>query len=213
MDNISIYFLFKFGEDIFMRQLWEQGIIYMNPIQYFIDYEEKELRGDENEGLSGIFQTEKVTLLVEGKELGYSKSARLKYRDKNLRGNIYSLMAISSFDKDRDFRIDPKNKKLGNKFVAIHDVLGFMDRIETKLKENNYDYKYGIVEYYDEKGYSGDLDVFCKCNRFAYQKEFRLFINRDETAAIKIEIGPMKDIALLLDTDILSELSVNFPSA
>lgn len=210
MENISIYFLFKFGEETYMRVLWEHGIIYMNPIQYFIDYEEKELRGDDNEGLSGIFQIEKIKLLVEGKELGYSKSARLKNRDKNLCGNIYSLTAITSLDKIKDFQIDPMNKKLGNKFVAIHDVREFMNRIESKLKENNYEYEYGIVKYYDEKEYSGELNVFCKCNRFAYQKEFRFFVNRDKADAIKIEIGPMKDIALFLDTDILSELRVGF---
>lgn len=195
MDEVTIHFLIKIGKRQFMYELYELGLIFMNDLNYFIQYEENELRGDKEEGLSRIEQATNIKILHNGNLLAHSNSAQLKLRDYNVKGNIYSLIAITSLDNPKKIRIDKKNKKLGDYFVLIYNVKEFIQRFKNKINDQQYEYEYNLVKYYNPKEYSGPLNVFCKQNNFEYQQEFRFFIKRNDSGPLKITIGSIQDIA------------------
>ena len=184
----------------------------MNTVGFFIDYEEKELRGDKDEGLAGIAQIPELKLVDKetGIELGYAiNSSRLKYRDDENKGNIYSLIAVTSLDNPENFQIDEKNKKLGDSFIVICDVTEFIRRIEKEFKARKYEYKYNPVQYYAQKEYSGELDIFCKQNYFKYQQEFRFFVKKDEDGPLNIKIGSIEDISRVFDAEKIDKSKLN----
>jgi len=209
---MGIRFLIKIGKKEDIADLYENGTIFMNTVSFFIEYEEKEIRGDKDEGIAGIEQIADLKLLDKetGVELARAmNSSQLKYRDDENKGNIYSLIAITSRDNPESFHIDEKNKKLGDSFIVICNVPEFISRLEKELKARKFEYKYHPVQYYDPKEYSGKLDIFCKQNYFKYQREFRLFIKKDEDSWLNIKIGSIEDISHVFDIDKLEKLKLN----
>lgn len=210
--EIGMRFLIKVGKKEHIADLQENGTIFMNTVGYFINYEEKQLRGDKDEGIKGVAQIAKLELFDPntGQKLGYAiNSSQLKHRDGEERGYIYSLIAITTQDDPESFRIDERNKEFGNSFIVIYDVPEFIRRIEEEFKSRNYEYKYGLVQYYDPKEYSGELDIFCKQNCFKYQNEFRFFVKKDEDEPLIIKIGSIEDISIILETEKLGDIRIN----
>lgn len=208
MTEIGLFFLIKIGKKKYMYELYEHGAIFMNNISYFRQYEDNELRGDKEEGIKGIEQIAHLKLLHNDKVIASGSSGRLKFHDYDNDGNIYSLMAITSFEDPDSFQIDKKNKRFGDCFVVIAEVKDFIDRIEDKLKKLKFEYEYGLVRYYDLNKHSGPLDVFCKPNNFEYQKEFRFFVKRNETSPLKLKIGSIKDISYIFDINKLEKIGI-----
>lgn len=81
MTGIGIRFLIKIGKKEHIDDLLKNGTIFMNTMDFFIDYEENELKGDKDEGLAGIEQVLRLELFHNNMPLGYTNSAQLKYRD------------------------------------------------------------------------------------------------------------------------------------
>jgi len=208
MTDVGLFYLIKIGKKKYMHKLYEKGLIYMRDIDYFRKYEDNELRGDKDEGIIGIEQAVDIRLLHEGKEIAHGGSGQLKFHDYENKGNIYSMIAITSREDPENFKIDEKNKKFGDCFVVITDVREFIERIEGKLKELKQKYEYGLVEYYALKEHSGPLNVFCKPNYFKYQKEFRFFVKRSKTGPLKIEIGSIKDISFIFEINKLDKIGI-----
>ena len=161
-----------------------------------------------DEGLAGIEQVAELKLLHNGKVLARSDSAQLKFHDYENKGNLYCLVAITSCEDPEIFKIDEKNKGLGDCFVVITDVREFIKRIGDKLKERGYEY--GLVDYYNPKEYSGPLNVFRKPVKFKYQKEFRFFVKRNKSGPLDIEIGSIEDIAFIFDIEKLDKISIKY---
>jgi len=207
-NSVSRFFI-KVGKKEHIVDLQQKGTIFMNTVGYFINYEERQLRGDKDEGITGIFQGKKLELFKNEAPLGYSNSFSLKIRDGEKRGNIYSLIAITTQDDPETFKIDGKNKEFGDSFILIYDVQEFIRRIEEELKAKNYEYRYGLVQYYDPKEYSGELDVFCKQNCFKYQNEFRFFVKKAEDGPLIIKIGSIEDISRVFSTENLDKAKLN----
>jgi hypothetical protein len=208
--KIGLFYLIKIGGGKFMHELYEHGVIFMNDIDYFRQYEDNELRGDKEEGIKGIEQVADIKLLHNSKILAHGNSGQLKFHDYDKNGNIYSLMAITSLENPVSFQIDEKNKRFGDCFVVITEVKDFIHRIEDKLKELKFEYEYGLIRYYNLKKYSGPLDVFCKPDNFKYQREFRFFVKRKESGPLKFKISPIKDISYILEINKLDKISIKF---
>jgi len=211
MEEIGLPYLIKIGEKKYMDKLYTQGLIHMKNIDWFRKYEDRKIRGDKDEGISGIEQIAELKLfLPDGKALGWSNSAQLKFHDYGGKGNLYSLIAITSRKNPEKFRIDERNKELGDCFVVIINPKEFIIRIEKKLRELGYEYEYNLVNYYDSKSYHGSLNVFCKPSDFDYQKEFRFWVRRNEVDPLDFEIGSTEDIALIYDIEKLDKISINY---
>lgn len=199
-DSIILTFL-KFGHEKHIVDAFDNGTIYMNPIQYFRNIEDEELRGDNYEGVTAIKnfppgQFEIPSLNFKGNYINF----HVRESHEFVLGNIYSLYCISSLTipSPLDFSIDPKNEKFGTHCLMIKDNKTFMELIMAELNSLKMKYHHGFVSYYDKKQFNGSINLFQKPMEFEYQKEFRFYIENDLTDPLIIKIGCLDKIAEII---------------
>lgn len=210
-DSYQIVSLIKFGSEKDMADLVENGTIYMNPINKFRAIEDNNLRGDNYEGISQIWNLPSGQFVIPSLNYkGNYISMHLRESYANTLGNIYSLYCISShgFEKPSDFFFDERVKEFGSHFVLIKDLPEFFNRITSKLKLIGHKFHDGFVQYYDKNSINGKITVFQKPSEFAYQKEFRFYVDRPENMPLSFKIGSLKDIAELFQSKYASELKL-----
>jgi hypothetical protein len=200
----TIVMFLKFGSQHDINDLYENGTIYMNTVQYFRDREDAELRGDKYEGVSelinyprGIFEIPSINFK------GNYLNIHLRKGYERTLGNIYSLYCISSFTIDNpfDFTIDERVRGFGTHCLMILDNVSFLNRIEEALQKSNYKYHHNFIEYYDRYEKNGIIDVFDKQNTFAYQKEFRIYVESVSNEPLVLKVGSLKDIAQVITVE------------
>ena len=211
----TIKLFLKLGSEENILDLFENGTIYMNTIEYFRKVEDEELRGDKYEGVSKVINSLPGTFKIPGidREFNYVK-VHLKESYKEVLGNIYSLYAISSkgFPNPLDFKFDERNLRFGTHGVMIKDLPLFFNKIENELKKNNLKFNHGFVDYYDKEEVSREITLFEKPLEFKHQKEFRFYVENDKIKPIKIQIGSMKDYAEILKIEDILELKLEVKS-
>ena len=89
-------------------------------------------------------------------------------------------------------------KQMGDSFLVINNPKQFMDRITKRLEKTDFEFNYGIVNYYDETQDQKNLTLFHKPKSFEYQKEFRILLKSNLTEPIEFDIGNLTDIAEIL---------------
>ena len=211
MDHTIKMFL-KIGKEEHIRDLYENGTIYLNTIEYFRKLEDEELRGDGYEGTSEIINSLPGTFRIPGIDQDFEyKKIHLKISYNTVLGNIYSLYCISSkgFPNPLDFTLDKKNLRFGTHCLMIKDNQYFFDNIQSELKNNGFEYHHGFVEYYDKDKISHKkLTLFDKPKEFEYQKEFRFYVHNNKLEPIKIQIGSLKGKAEIIEVKNLTELKL-----
>ena len=178
----------KIGAEEHIRDLYENGTIFINTIEYF-----KKV-GDKYEAASEIINSNSGTFRIQGieKDLKY-KNLHLKKAYKEVLGNIYSLYCISSkgFPNPLEFKVDEKNLRFGTHCLIIKDNLYFFEKVKSELIKKGYDFRHDFVDYYDKDKVSKELTLFDKPIEFEYQKEFRFYVHNQELEPIKIQIGSL----------------------
>jgi hypothetical protein len=202
----------KLGSLENITDLYENGTIYINTIEFFKKIEDNDLRGDNYEGTSEIINSLPGTFRIPeiDRDIKYEKIHLKKSFDQIL-GNIYSLYCISSkgFPNPLDFKIDEKNLRFGTHCLMIKNSQYFFDKIKSELKNNGFDFRHGFVNYYDrDKITNKELTLFDKPEEFEYQKEFRFYVHNNNLEPIKIQIGSLKDYAEIIETKHLTELKI-----
>lgn len=207
----TITMFLKLGSLENITDLYENGTIYINTIEYFRKTEDSELRGDKYEGASEIINSLPGTFKIPEIE-GEFKYEKLHYKKsfEEILGNIYSLYCISSkgFPNPLDFQIDKKNLRFGTHCLMVKDNNYFFEKIKIELKNKGYEFNHGFVDYYDKEKVNKKLTIFDKPNEFEYQKEFRFYVLNNEIEPIKIQIGSLKDYAEIIETRNLTELTL-----
>lgn len=192
----TIKLLLKLGSEKNILDLYKNGTIYMNPIEYFKKIEDGELRGDKYEGVSRISNLPQGTFKISdiNREFKYEKM-HIRETYEEVIGNIYSLYAISSkgFPNPLDFSFDERNLRFGTHCLVIKNLPYFFERVETQLKKDNYKFNHGFVDYYDKETINGKVSLFDKPLEFKYQNEFRFYVKNDKIEPIKIQIGSLKN--------------------
>jgi len=201
----------KFGQEEHIMDLYKNGTIYINPIQYFRILEDNELRGDKYEGISKI--TNIPGGVIENKELNIKANfVHLELREsyKEVVGNIYSLYCISSFGfpNPLDYKFDERNLRFGSHCLMIKDNKAFLNLIEKKLKSLNLRFRHDFVEYYDRQTYNGKVTLFQKPKEFQYQQEFRFYVENKTIEPIVFQIGSLKGIAKVFQSDAITTLEL-----
>ncbi len=200
MAHIIKMFL-KFGSYHDILDLYENGTIYMNPVQYFRKIEDKELRGDKYEGASEIINSFPGTFRIPGidRDIPYEKVHLISSYPEVL-GNIYSLYCISSFGMPNllNFRIDKRILRFGSHCLMVKDNAYFLERIRNEFQLRGLNFDEGFVRYYDRNTISKKLTYFDKPSEFEYQKEFRFYIENQDIAPIKIDIGSLTNYSEIL---------------
>lgn len=57
-------FLLKFGQREHMEEFRSKGVLYMNPLDFFISHDGDEHIADRNEGLDSCYQADRVSLKI-----------------------------------------------------------------------------------------------------------------------------------------------------
>lgn len=191
--------LVKFGERKYMDDLYHEGKIYMNTVEFFRTYEDKNGIGDEFEGVSYILRNAIGEIRNDVQVLLYGKIDSLIFRNENDNGNIFCLTALWKNSKTNIdssyFELDEKLTKFGDSFVLIHNPKLFTFMVEEKLKEMGMTPKIHAVKYENVKIIEGEYGIFSKPKKYDYQEEVRVFVNTKGLSGLEFELGPLKEIA------------------
>lgn len=200
--------LLKFGKKEHMEALYNEGLLYMNTFDYFINLEDNgDGRADKYEattlyyagdGVDDIKLTlgsgdDKITLSREGGTLSIAMIT-----DQPTYSHLYSMTAIDTkWALENDLLLDERNFADGKDYVVIiHDCNKFIERLTNKLNENKGNSKLSFIEYIDEHNYSGQIGCFRKFDKFSYQNEWRCAVLQNGIKEpITITLGSLADIA------------------
>jgi hypothetical protein len=195
MDHSIISFL-KFGSEERIIDMYQNGTIYINTIEYFKRHKDEKGRGDPYEGASRIINYPPGEIKIVGQKIKYL-NLHIKESHQYVLGNICSFYCISShgFKDPAKVKIDSRMGKFGDYCLIVKDNKTFLRLIEEKLQSLKQKYVHGFVTYYDTKKINGEVSLFQKPKAFAYQKEFRLYVENDKIAPISFQIGSLAGIA------------------
>lgn len=203
------FLMVKFGEEKYMHKFYKEGELYLNTISYFKNIEDNKMRGDNNENLTQIFQSDKTTVIINNQSVDTKGPIRTynPQDDKYQFTNIFSMSTLCKGDSLReDGRIfNEKVKGLGNTLVIIYNLNEFFSMLQSKLKELEGNgkilfYSYKRVKYLDLNTYHGGMDIFCKSKDYSYQTEWRLGmeISENNSNPFSFKIGSISDIAKII---------------
>ncbi len=217
----------KLGEKKYMDSLFEKGEIYMNSLSFFQNAEENEDgRADKKENLSILFSGEglkgaEITIKQNFEngcnETFITPSGGIISIEGQIQDNssdnthIYSVSVIdkNSISKNSTL-IEPRNFAQGKDFaVLIYNPTEFINRVFCALDKKGIKRGKGKIEYIDENNHCGDVGIYRKYRKFAYQNEFRITAYCDDPNPLTIEIGSLCDIAFApMPQDIFLNLKI-----
>jgi hypothetical protein len=211
------FIFFKFGSEKDISDLFENGTIFFNTIDYFQRLEIQGVRGDHYEGTTKItnHKSDKLKLTItipETREEIPIKLSKFHLREflTDIKGNLYSLYCLRHQDifEDDNFKIDLRVKEFGTHFLIIQKPEKFINLICNELDKNKFDYQLKQVEYYEKKKINGEISLFHKTTEFEYQKEFRIVLFNKENTPKKIQIGSLKDYAEVFNVDVIGTMKI-----
>lgn len=209
----TIITFLKFGSEENIKDLFDNGTVYLNTIEYFRKIEDEELRGDSYEGTSEIINSLPGTFRIPNieDEIRYEK-IHIKKAHEIVLGNLYCLYCVSShgFPNPFDFKIDERNLRFGTHCLMMYDNQYLLDSIANALQAKGLKYSRGFVEYYDKEKVSKKLTLFDKPNNFEHQKEFRFYVQNDDVNPITINIGPLHGKAKIYRMEDIAELKLGY---
>jgi hypothetical protein len=194
----SAMLLLKLGQREHMEQ-FRKGLLYMNPLKYFRDLESDRARADRYEGATHIFQPKDVVItlsapgfgeiVVDSKDLAAATTISM---NSELCCNLFCLYAITAPVNGTLF--PSEYEWFGDSMVLVLNTGEFLNRVVAGAKARNFSGKCKLVEYFDDEAYTGKLDRFCKSDRFAHQREFRIAIDSAGKDPLVLDIGDLSDI-------------------
>lgn len=209
----TIQVFLKFGQEKRILDLFENGTVYLNTVEYFRNVEDGLLRGDRYEGVS------KITNLPPGKmtisELNMTVdylNIHLKEAYEKVLGNLYCVYCVSShgWENPLDFKIDERNSGFGEYCLMIKQPGVFIQKIEDEIKRLNYKVHTGFVDYYDKNKINDKITLFQKPVEFEYQKEFRFYVKNEKIEPIKLNIGSMRDYSEIYKTEDILKMRLSY---
>jgi hypothetical protein len=214
MDELkNRYRLFiKFLSSQYLNSFLIDGLIYMNPIKYFIDLEEKEFIGkkDQNEGLAASFLANQIIVKINNRELKDIVGRVDLRNDDDIFTNIFSLTAINDYHiyiSNKKLFLSDKFIKMGDKAVVFYgkNIEEFVKRIKDVINLNKDIYSKitgKMIEYVDYNTHNGEMGIFKKYSNFEWQYEWRLAIKKNDQklSPTILKIGDINNIVSVYDT-------------
>ncbi len=215
--NEGMLVLFKFGQEEHLTSFRNQGQMHMRTMRYFAGEESENLaRGDRFEGAARLFQPADLRMTISHPLVGTHE-----VDPKDLVGPV-----VMSYNSEADQNIfcmfsltEPMSKpllhenhlRLGTHFLLVLNCIEFFRRVHKALVNLGLRGTRGLVEYYDDTSYTGNIGPFRKSNRFAYQKEYRVVVQPGIPPFRNLMIGNISDITTpvlpLSDLDKLVDFS------
>ncbi len=208
----------KFNPRDRLEALRDRGYLYLKNINYYIEEEKETLikgKGDIDEAV--MFKSSKVKIFLPDTDIqiGEAKSG-VAVNQLVLRQPIYCMTYknitenIVAFDYptfQASVSFDDRLKEFGEYVLVIHDVGEFLKRVKEKLNKLGISFQHGVVKYRDTDHLYFDNNqvemntAFNKNPFFDYQSEFRILLNNEVEDHYTFEIGSVKDISVLLETE------------
>jgi len=201
----------KFGAEEHMRAFFEQGLVYMNPIQHFRQTEDQQLRGDHYEGVSKIKNLPPGIMEITALDYkGHYLNIHLSESYELVLGNIFSMFCVSSatIPNPFEFKVDTKIAEFGSHCMMIKNNEVFLKRMESGLSSLAFEFYHGYVSYYDRYKVNRTMSLFEKPLEFAYQKEFRFLVKSGLSTPLTLQLGSLADIAMLIPMEHFLSLSL-----
>jgi len=204
----TLFILFRRGETEHIKNLFEKGEIYINTVDIIRNCDNIKERSDPNDSImerqfKGDVTVKMCDVGLDINKFGIPFNAKnfVLNIDSNNKGNIYCLSGIYAKDLiDKTEVTEFKTKSFGESLIVIIDPPEFIQRVKKALLNAGYkDIKYAPVEYYPND-YYGYLGTFKKHQDFSHQNEFRFYVPNTDNKPIKINIGSIKDIAVIKET-------------
>ena len=211
--------LIKFMDEQYVDSFLNDGLLFMNNIDYFRSYEDADvaLRGDIHEGLAATYKAEGLTItLGEHVVEGAVGKVDLRYNHEG-DTNIYSMTKISDGKiletGDSGLFLSENFIKFGNRAVVIggSNIIEFEKRLRNALakdqnvytpREDNVLAKQ--VSYLSREEHHGQMDVFDKFSDYSWQHEWRIAFKQKQAAGpYPLKIGNLSDIASVFETESL----------
>ena len=192
-----------------------QGTMFANPLSYFKQIEEGDIRRDTDEGIMTMPLTEGFKLeltstamdnpiVMKRDDLAEPPTLRPRWFD------AINLFCMHIIDIHREgntgtLKIPTRAMSFGRHAVVILDVYEFIRRVKEAVNRAGYRLSYKSVEYYDPTAgihtNPATLEpIFTKRNDYQEEQEFRFAIDRvlAVPAPLEFDIGPIHDIAQLI---------------
>lgn len=200
--------LSKFGKRDHIEEFVRDGLLFMNPLSYFVRLENDGPRADRNEGLGYLIPGKGVTLSVkqEGK---YVKIADLMgpicaSHEDDLKANVFCMYALCM--SQTQSLIDSRNKEFGDTFALLKDSDEFLRRVDAAANQTGFTLRKEIVKYIDRKVYNGPMGIFKKNSEFSYQSEFRIALVPGTGEPYSLKVGNLSDITVTGELVRINEL-------
>jgi hypothetical protein len=203
-----------------MQSLFEDGVIYMNALEFYRTLEADDERRDINEGAERVKNRRDGVIKRKNPETGASEEiAQLAdSRVRELNSNIQNLNIFCSYYlksslpiKNLGAEVSERAKLgFGDYAVVIADAKTFVTRVKQAAIEKGYKHFRSLVEYVDFSKDDFEVGPFVKDQAFAHQNELRIAVHTGENSAtfIKLEIGSLEDIAFMEPAGELDEISI-----
>lgn len=211
-ETVNLFALLKFGKVEHLKNLQENGTLFLNSIQAL--RKENDFRNDTYEGASKVASHPQGTATVTAKfadgteiPINYINLSYVEKREFVL-GNICSFYSISSkdFENGEFIPVDKRMQEFGTHAILITDIKEFFNRVENKILEMKCNCYHGHVRYFDETSFIGDISLFQKRSRYQYQNEYRIYVDSKKEIPITLELGSLKDISVIGLADKIHEL-------
>lgn len=207
------YCFMKAVSSEYADNFFNKGEIFFNTIGYYQDLgKTNDNIGDRMENVILQIPTGKFQFKPDIKKTEDVFKSSPKIPFENLHGvrknynDVVHCLCFSSFKIMDDGEqmlicIDPLFIKRfsGSQFYLIHDTQDYINRIYSELKKIGCKaIKSGLVEYYKEEDEIIHLygDPFKKREKFKYQNEYRIFVQKSTSGPLIINIGSLSDIAI-----------------
>ena len=203
-----------------MQSLFEDGVIYMNTLEFYRTLEAHDERRDVNEGAQRVQNRRGGVLKRKSPETGaFEEIAHLTHsRIRELNSNLQNLNVFCSYYVKTDMPISSlgatisERAKLGfgDYAVVVADAGEFVTRIKQAAKAKGYKHFRSLVKYVDFSQDDFEVGPFVKDQAFSHQNELRIAVHtgKNSGSAIKLEIGSLEDIAVMVPADALDDISI-----
>ncbi len=196
--------LIKIGQKEQINQLFTQGHVYMNSLDYFRKCEG--MSHDQNEGardvISGknrkfvIFPQNGAPAPIEGVISLQATSME------DLKKNVYCTHAVL----ENEPPLDLENFKRGQYALVIENFSKFLQTLEEIKSKQNLNLSYQLVEYVDRNSYHGELGAFRKYKEYREyeyekEKEFRILLKPGVGKPFSLYLGSLEDIAFIVEAN------------
>ncbi|WP_276864395.1 hypothetical protein [Mediterranea massiliensis] len=205
--------LIKVQKYEYMRRFLLFGEMYMNTLMCFTEMDESTGIGDKFENSISFMRYKPIQAVFKfsnGNEITLHPSGIKvrEYVDQNI-GNIYSMAMV-----DCDIQMIGENTRLS---IIEHDIFQsldsdydtivvilqcdtFIERCRDAFSKLGVDFCFDRVEYFSEQEYNNKIHItpFMKRDKYKAQNEFRLFADFKSNKPQIVNIGDIRDIAILV---------------